>query len=591
MTVKPLEDFFKALDQFEQHLVRLAAQQGELNKLQTEQDVLIKKMKASAQFDHNKLNKHSPIVKATSELTRSMDQAIKDWKKQVDAARPMQALSSAYQQKVVFLVFGKVNAGKSSFVNFIASCFEPSQVKRFYVDQGKVCYLNAGESFKEGFTETTTIIQGVELGNHLVLLDSPGLHSVKKENGDVTRQFIDSADAVLWLTPSDSPGQVQELKDLKAELEKKKPLLPIITRSDAFEEDDWCEVTDKAIGIWRNKKPERRALQEKDVKSRLDDFKNLANGVASNFSAKQPISISVHAYKKTLEQIELAQQAQSIDSCFTEAGLGRLFEQMVSLVDEAIEYKAEKPEQQINNFFQEHVISYLDQHIHPKIQKIKSESEQASQDIQSKEQMISNAALINLNEQLVELVERHKDARNKKALVQEINQLVNQEINTQLKRVLSNFVAHVEEVSTELKEDQLQDFTDQTMNFKRVKGKVAESLAGSGGAAAGAAAGAALGSFIPGVGTILGGIAGGIVGGVLGSKAGSFFIETETITEIVGVSTEEIKNSIKKQFKDEVPKQVASAVRQANQAVQAAQDVCHRMEQTLNSFSQQFAKH
>ena len=49
----------------------------------------------------------------------------------------------------------------------------------------------------------------MELGLRLVFLDSPGLHSVTDKNGELTRRFTDSADAVLWLTPSTSPGQVQ----------------------------------------------------------------------------------------------------------------------------------------------------------------------------------------------------------------------------------------------------------------------------------------------------------------------------------------------------------------------------------------------
>lgn len=589
MTIKPLKDFFKALDQFQHSLDRLAAQQGDLNRLNTEKDALTQKMKVATQFDAKKLNRHSPIVITMNDLTKSVDQAIEEWKKQIDKSRPMQVLSSTYQQKVIFLVFGKVNAGKSSFVNFVASCFEPSQVKRFYVDQGKICYLNAEETFKEGFTETTTIIQGVELGEYLVLLDSPGLHSVKKENGDVTRQFIDSADAVLWLTPSTSPGQVQELKDLKAELEKQKPLLPVITRSDKLEED-WCDIAQDIVGIIKNKNSDQRALQEDDVRKRLNDFKS-NNIAASNFETKPPISISVHVYKKMLEEMGNDQSLELVDQQFSEAGLSRLFEQMNHLIAEAIEYKVKKPEQQIRNFFQEHVIAYLDQHIHPKIQKIRNESDQASKKIVAAEQMVTNAVLVRLSEKLVTLVEKHKESKNKKALVQEINLWVNQEINNQLKQVLLDFVANVAEVSAELKEDQLQDFGDRTMNFKRVKGKIAESLSGSGGAAAGAVAGGLLGSVVPVIGTGVGAVLGGLAGGFLGSKAGSFFVETETITEVIGVDTEDIKKDLRQQLESQIPKKVESAIQQALQQVQSSHGVCERMTQTLNSFSQQFTSH
>ncbi|NOG30576.1 hypothetical protein HLB35_00170 [Halomonas sp. TBZ9] len=89
------------------------------------------------------------------------------------------------------------------------------------------------------------------------------------ENGQLTRLFTDSADAVLWLTPSTSPGQVQELDDLKIELESGKPLLPVITRSDAREEDFDEEGTLYSILV--NKTSENRKEQEQDVYCRAID--------------------------------------------------------------------------------------------------------------------------------------------------------------------------------------------------------------------------------------------------------------------------------------------------------------------------------
>ena len=54
----------------------------------------------------------------------------------------------------------------------------------------------------------------------------------------MTQRFTDSADGVLWLTSSTSPGQVQELDELGRELHRNKPLLPVVTRSDVYEEDE-----------------------------------------------------------------------------------------------------------------------------------------------------------------------------------------------------------------------------------------------------------------------------------------------------------------------------------------------------------------
>ncbi|MFX6899715.1 hypothetical protein ABTH92_21315, partial [Acinetobacter baumannii] len=78
----------------------------------------------------------------------------------------------------------------------------------------------------------------------------PGLHSATGENAALTQRFLDSADAVLWLTSSTSPGQVQELDELARELRRGKPLLPVLTRSDVIDED---EVDGRIVKCLRNK--------------------------------------------------------------------------------------------------------------------------------------------------------------------------------------------------------------------------------------------------------------------------------------------------------------------------------------------------
>ncbi|MBB5407020.1 hypothetical protein HDG34_000943 [Paraburkholderia sp. HC6.4b] len=79
------------------------------------------------------------------------------------------------------------------------------------------------------------------------------------DNAALTRRFTDSADGVLWLTSSTSPGQVQELDELGRELHRNKPLLPVVTRSDEYEED---EVDGELVKCLCNKSAPRRALQE-----------------------------------------------------------------------------------------------------------------------------------------------------------------------------------------------------------------------------------------------------------------------------------------------------------------------------------------
>ena len=119
---------------------------------------------------------------------------------------------------------GIVNTGKSTLVNFLVEQLENAgaESRGFVVDEGRT--IGADPRFKVGATETTSCMQGVEIDKRLVFLDSPGLHSVTKAHADLTERYTDAADAVLWLSPSISPGQVQELQHLKEQLRKRTPL-------------------------------------------------------------------------------------------------------------------------------------------------------------------------------------------------------------------------------------------------------------------------------------------------------------------------------------------------------------------------------
>lgn len=67
--------------------------------------------------------------------------------------------------------------------------------------------VESDEPLREGATETTARLQGLCLGTGLVLLDTPGLHSVTPENAALTQRFTESADGLLWLSSSTSPAR------------------------------------------------------------------------------------------------------------------------------------------------------------------------------------------------------------------------------------------------------------------------------------------------------------------------------------------------------------------------------------------------
>lgn len=282
------------------------------------------------------------LAEQITAIEQDISQYDHHWEAQWQQRLPAQALARYFDDKLMFLVYGKFNAGKSSFCNFIAERFLAQNHKAdfFTVNNGEIEWV-AGP-FQEGSTETTAQIQGLLLAERMVLLDTPGLHSLTEDNAQLTQQFLDSADGVLWLSNSTSPGQVQELDTLIQELQRRKPLLPIITRSDFIDEDI---VNGEFIKIVCNKTADNRHLQEKDLRARaVEKLQTL--GVDS--SVLQPaLSISVYAAK-----------AQGCtDEALAQAGFFNVYQALNHLLKEMVAYKQRKPAEVLLHHLEEDVLT------------------------------------------------------------------------------------------------------------------------------------------------------------------------------------------------------------------------------------------
>ncbi len=303
------------------------------------------------------LEAESPLAQQIAAAHTLMQDSQLRWRQQSAELRPGQMLAQGFAQELVLLVFGKFNAGKSSLCNFFGTRFasHARPVRYFHVDSGRV--VETAQPLREGATETTACLQGVRLGQRLVLVDTPGLHSVTPENAALTQRFTDSADGVLWLTSSTSPGQVQELEELSRELHRSKPLLPVITRSDVLEED---EVDGEICKLLCNKSAENRLLQEADVQTRARD--QLERMGVDPALLQSPVSLSVHA--------AVAQGATP--EALADAGMQRLYAALVAMLQPAQRYKQRKPAEMVLHLLQEKVMGTVGQEILPRLAELAS---------------------------------------------------------------------------------------------------------------------------------------------------------------------------------------------------------------------------
>jgi hypothetical protein len=327
------------------------------------------------------------------------------WARQWAALAPAQALAGVFDERVMLLVFGKFNAGKSSLCNLLAGRFRAQGrvVDGFHLEAGRI--VQSAQPLREGATETTARLQGVCLGERLVLLDTPGLHSATADNAALTQRFIDSADAVLWLTSSTSPGQLQELDELARELARGKPLLPIVTRSDCIEED---EVDGEIVGRLCNKTAANRALQEADVRQRAHD-KLVSLGVDPGL-LRPAVSVSAH----------MARQPGPPDAVMADAGFDRLYDALLAITAPALAYRQRKPAEVLLHHLQENVQGGLQAGLVPALAALRQALHAEREALAQRQARVVQAAWRGVVPELPALLERHAGAGSVQAVCDEV---------------------------------------------------------------------------------------------------------------------------------------------------------------------------
>lgn len=477
------------------------------------------------------------------------------------------SLQADYRDKLIIIIFGKVNAGKSTFANYLSELIGLKtgyKSKLFHFVDGKKEQFE-GSKFSEGSTETTITIQGIEIGN-LVLLDSPGLHSVNDANGELAKNYTDSADLVIWLTSSTSPGQTQELESLKEELVKKKVLVPVISKSDEIVED---EVDDEIVEEFKMKNVAVQKDQQSDVYQRITKF-FIKKGLPIDDCLKEPCSISVGYAKKNNE--------------LTLSGMEGLFRNIAEVYKEVIDSKVNNIKNQSENYLKEVRAEFkiLEKVIEDTLAEIKAQKE----NIGKTSQVIADNILLDSKIELPNLIDDAKSVNDKKrAKIKLINSLdsflrnklefyVNQEFEDIFKTLTKKASSGIK---TNLNSQA--DFEDDTYIYSEKNGKVSAAAVSS----TATIIGGVLGSMVPGAGTMAGAAVGSVVGGVLGSLAGSYLVEDIEVKEVIGVSSEKIEADLNRSLNNAIPEIV-------NQVVQNLMQHLLPLEERLKTVKQEIRK-
>jgi len=259
------------------------------------------------------LEQNQELGSLLEKTINTIKDATSNWINNFNKLLEKEKFRSELENYFIVIIFGKVKAGKSSLGNFIAKNKLPHQKVNFfkYDEAGKEQSIKKLEEIDEsdGFAtanlECTTEIQGFKLSS-MAWIDTPGLGSMVEENGDLAKEYIQSADYIIYPTNSSSPLQQDEKAQLKELFEQNKKVTICITKSDDTEEDE-CECGSEngcpkcnngIITILKNKSQENRYKQEQWVKNELNDIL----GKQKDSLLGDVISISVYTAKAGLEK-------------------------------------------------------------------------------------------------------------------------------------------------------------------------------------------------------------------------------------------------------------------------------------------------
>lgn len=248
---------------------------------------LIQAISSHLQTAQESLPKANPLQEPLDNFVVTMAQTSREWDVKVAGRQKGVKFRQGFEDSLLVFVSGKVKSGKSSLGNYMAwGHTDPTgDIKRQTPPERYPQYkshdrknVEGGDSheeavkkreFRVGATEATSSIQSFSLPG-LTWVDSPGLHSLKEENGKLAREYLDHADLILYTMKSDAPGRASDLAEIRDLIYKDKRTMLLLTGSDDIEED--IDDSGDLIQCIVMKDAARRAKQQDYVRGELKEL-------------------------------------------------------------------------------------------------------------------------------------------------------------------------------------------------------------------------------------------------------------------------------------------------------------------------------
>lgn len=508
--------------------------------------------KSLAKTDENPLRQK---VQAFFHALQNIDE---EWRTKLNSKEKGIHFRKDFEDSLLVFVYGKVKSGKSSLGNYMAwgQSDNSSQIQQQIPKAEHPEYFShartdvaSGDAEKEaektkqfrvGAIEATSSIQGFKLPG-LTWVDSPGLHSFNGENGDLSKDYVQHADLIVYTMKSDAPGRATDLAEICDLCNQQKKVVLLITGSDDTEENivDGEIVTEIVM-----KSPERQKEQQQFVLKELAEI-----GLSSQHNNLQILSVST-------KYAELhADNASNLKN----SGMSDLFVRLNQISqEEGVQLKRQTPLKNFNYFLSsclkdlspyQALLSEFSRTIQNLSLSLDSRSVQAIQKAQ-------NSIKATIEQDFSTLASYRDDVEQMNAALATKKLEWNNQLNTLLQDAIHEvFSSITEELDGALVATvQTSSFEIPEFNLEQVEDSYTVMHKGNRTKRGG------LGGLVGGVGGFLvGGFAGAAIGATLGSGLGgalgsSSSIETKTITLTVGDNLQDLCNGTTALYGNELQK-------------------------------------
>lgn len=300
-----------------------------------------------------KLPDNNPLTENIKGFISLISKTNEAWDRKISSRNKGLEFRAGFNDSLLVFVYGKVKSCKSSLGNYMAwgntdpkgiekAKVPPSLLPKYFShDNSGVIGGDAPKEaeqqreFRVGATEATSTIQGFKLSG-LTWVDSPGLHSVNKENGQLAKEYVDHADLILYTMKSDAPGRASDLAEIKELVRKDKKTLLLLTGSDDVAEE-WDEATEQLIRTVIMKGKDRCAKQHAHVRDELNKL-NL------------PETRDIHIVSFSARYAQLHEDDAK---ALADSGMGELFSAIGELINaEGIRLKQQVPMTNFRKFLE-----------------------------------------------------------------------------------------------------------------------------------------------------------------------------------------------------------------------------------------------